>query len=125
MVSRDRGSGGLDRGVEAVGWRVRASIITDKLPSFYLASCFPLVKYSVILLLTVSNTVTNAVDLYKGFSVRCCAYVGAAVAAAWAGFSGVGQGKAGQKRKKPEGGATDTGPDDNATPAMSLTNCAA
>ena len=44
-----------------------ASIITDKLPSFSLASCFPLVKYSVILLLTVSNTVTNAVDLYTGF----------------------------------------------------------
>ena len=67
MVSRDRGSGGLDRGVEAVGWRVRASIITDKLPSFYLASCFPLVKYSVILLLTVSNIVTNVSDLSIGF----------------------------------------------------------
>ena len=83
-----------------------ASIITDKLPSFYLASRFPLLKYSVILLLTVSNTVSNVSE----FGVR-----GSGVVLAWwqrgqqrgAGFPGVGQGKAGEKEKPPGNNKSD------------------
>lgn len=88
-------------GVRVVGL-LGASIITDKLPLFYLASCFPLLKYSVELLLTVSNTVSNSLMICtRGSWVRCCACVVAAVAA-WAGFPGVGQGggKGGAKKQK-------------------------
>ena len=68
MVSRAwwARASGFDHGVRGLGFLVcrggsiitgagvgvlRASIITDKLPLFYLASCFPLLEYSVFVVL--------------------------------------------------------------------------
>ena len=102
-------------GVEAVGL-LGASIITDKLPLFYPASCFPLFRYSVFVVLLCGIQYpwfAGLVLCVRGGSSR-------------GGMASRVQGRAGQGEKiKPRGGATNNRMDDKATPGMSEPNCAA
>ena len=112
------GFGGLGliiAGAGRLGWG--ASIITDKLPLFYPASCFPLFRYSVFVVLLCG--IQYPWFVFRGSGLRGMAGRGLVA-------GGAGQGRAGQGEKiKPRGGATNNRMDDKATPGMSEPNCAA
>ena len=84
------------------------------MPPVYSASCCPLFRYSVFVVLLCG--IQYPWFVFRGSRVLC-------VVAASRVYGMAGQGRA--EKKKPRGGATNNRIDDKATPGMSEPNCAA